>query len=502
MMQIRKADRRTRKRAAIPLSLLALAFNLTACAPQQRQAASPVMPVAAIWQQPQPDPDPDPDPHSSTSAAAATELGWRTYFSDPQLVALVDTALAQNRDLRLALLRVQEARARYGIESAAAFPTVGAGAQGARSRVPGDLSPTGNAVTASQYEVSFGVNNWELDLWGRVRSLREAALRDYLATDAASRAARIALVAEVANAYLALREFDERMALAKESIAGREEALRIFRRRNEVGSASALEVTQVETLLVQARALGAQLEQARAAQMHALEQLVGTPLALAPQTDPRWRDEAVFAPLQVGLPASLLSARPDIAAAEQRLGAASANIAAARAAFFPQLVLTGSLGSASAELDGLFDGGSRAWAFAPSISVPIFDGGRRRASLDLAVVRSDMAVAEYERTIQIAFREVADALSARDALGRQVAIARQALDVQVRRARLAQLRYDSGAAAYIEVLDAQRDLLSAQQQLVQVRRALLSSHVTLYAALGGGAIDAGQNPAPLAFIHR
>lgn len=451
------------------------------------------MPVAAAW------PELASDP---LGAVDATALDWRSYMADPELVSLIGTALENNRDLRLALLRVQEARARYGIQSAEAFPGVGVGAQGARSRVPADLTPTGRAVTAGQYEVAVGVNNWELDLWGRVRSLREAALRQYLAEHAAARAARIVLVSEVANAYLALRELDERIALANESVAGREEALRIFRRRNEVGSASMLEVTQVETLLVQAQALGAQLQQARATQAHALELLAGKPLALAPRTDARWRDDAVFKPLRSGLPAMLLTVRPDIVAAEHRLAGAQADIAAARAAFFPQVTLTGSLGTASAELDGLFDAGSRAWTFAPAISLPIFDGGRRRASLDLAVVRSDMAVADYERTIQAAFRDVADALSTREWLGRQVDIQRQALAVQERRARLAQLRYDSGAAAYIEVLDAQRDLLSAQQQLVQVRRALLSSHVTLYAALGGGNLDAGPQAAPAALPNQ
>lgn len=295
------------------------------------------------------------------------------------------------------------------------------------------------------------------------------------------------MITAVAHAYLSQRDYDERIALANQTIASREESYRIFRRRNEMGSTSDLELTQVETLLIQARTLGTQLQQARAAQAHALTQLVGAPIEQLTIAEPALRDEAIFAALDAGLPSDLLTARPDIIAAERQLAAANANIRAARAAFFPRIALTGNFGTLSAELAGLFESGSRTWVFAPTISLPIFDGGRRRAALDLAEVRSDIAVASYEKTIQNAFREVADALSARQALAQLVEQLRQARDVQDRRARLAQLRYESGAAAYLEVLDAQRNQLEAQQQLVQVRRQLLASQVALYAALGGGA---------------
>ena len=470
------------KRGFIP-GVLALA--LAACAAVAPPDSLPAPPVAQNW--------PDDAQGRNAQGSAATELDWRDYFAAPELVALIDTALQNNRDLRLALLRVEEARAVHGIQRAGQFPSIGAGAQGARSRLPGDLNASGRSMVASDYEVFIGLNSWELDLWGRVRSLKEAALQEYLATAAAQRAARAALIAAVANAWLGLRELDERVALAQESLATREEAWRIFHRRNEVGSASTLELTQVETLLNHARALAARLQQARAAQAHALTLLLGAPAELPPVANTRLRDEDVFMPLRAGLPADLLTARPDILAAERRLAAARANVQAARAAFFPRVALTGSLGSASAQLDGLFASGSRAWTFVPTISLPIFDGGLRQANLDLAAVRSDMAVANYERTIQLAFREVADALSARQWLAQQVAIQRQSLDTQIQRARLAQLRYDHGAAAYLEVLDAQRDLLEAQQQWVQVRRSLLSSHIALYTALGGG-----SEPAPVA----
>lgn len=476
---------RTDKRG---LLLAIAALVLTACTSVPPNGERPELPVAADW--------PGDTPQQQEPGALATELHWRDYFADPQLVSLIDTALQNNRDLRLALLRVEEARATYGIQRAGQFPSIGVGAQAARSRVPGDLNASGRSVVGGDYEAYVGLSSWELDLWGRVRSLKDAALQEYLATEAAQHAARVSLIASVANAYLGLRELDERVALAQDAVATREEALRIFRRRNEVGSVSTLEVTQVQTLLNHARALQVELQQARAAQAHTLTLLLGTATEVAPAANTRLKDEGVFAPLRVGLPADLLTTRPDILAAERRLAASQANIQAARAAFFPRIALTGSFGSASAHLDGLFDSGSRAWAFVPTVSLPIFDGGLRHASLDLAEVRADMAVASYERTIQTAFREVADALSSHQWLTQQVAIGRQSLDTQAERARLAQLRYDHGAAAYLEVLDAQRDLLDAQQQWVQVRRSLLSSHIALYTSLGGGSEHPAGTPQP------
>jgi multidrug efflux system outer membrane protein len=261
--------------------------------------------------------------------------------------------------------------------------------------------------------------------------------------------------------------------------------LRIFKRRFEVGAIAKMDLVQVEVLLQQAQTLAAQLEQGRAVQAHALALLVGSPLPPLPENT-GLGDDAVARELRVGLPSDLLLQRPDIVAAEHQLRAAQANIGAARAAFFPRITLTGSAGTASAELNGLFDSGSRAWSFMPSLSLPIFDAGRNRANLDLAEVRRDLAVTNYEKTVQAAFRDVSDALSARHWLTEQVRIAQATLAAQTERARLSQLRYDNGSAPYFEVLDAQRELLTAEQQLVQTRRALLSSRVSLYAALGGG----------------
>ena len=462
--------------ARLPV-LIVIVMLMAGCASMAPPYAEPSLPVSSVYA--------TLDTQEGTSASA---IGWRDYFIDPQLQALITLALFNNRDLRTAVLRIEEARATYGIQRAELFPTLGANVSEDRSRTPADLSPTGKMLIASQYQVGLGISGWELDFWGRVRSLKDAALENYLATDASRRAVTLGLVTQVANSYLTLREFDERIALAKQNIASREESFRIFTRRVEVGSTSRLDLTQVQTLLTQAQALGAQLEQARAAQFNALTLLVGAPIVLSPERG-QLDERNSLRELRPGLPSDLLVQRPDIVAAEHQLKAANANIGAARAAFFPRIALTSSIGTASAELDGLFASNSLAWIFSPSISLPIFDGGRRRNNLSLAEARRDLAVVNYEKTVQTAFRDVSDALSARYWLAKQVAIAKSTLATQTERARLSKLRYDNGASAFLDVLDAQRDLLAAEQQLVLTRRTLLSSQVSLYAALGGSPMD-------------
>ena len=422
----------------------------------------------------------------ASDGANAAELQWQAYFPDPQLQRLIETSLENNRDLRLAALRVAEARAAYGIQRADRLPTVGLGGQAARSRVPGDLNITGQPVTGNQFDAFVGVSSWEVDLWGRVASLEEAALQTYFSSAAAQRAMRLALITEVASAYISLRELDARIDIARQTVTSREESLRIFRRRTDVGSSSRLELTQVETLLTQAKLLTAQLEQTRASQAHYLDLLVGTPVSGTLEPVSGLLEES-FPPLAAGIPSETLMSRPDIIASELNLRAAQANINAARAAFFPQITLTGRLGLASATLENLVDPDTNnAWTFAPAVSMPIFDAGRLRNNLDLAEVRKNAAVANYEKTIQVAFREVADALSSQSWLKQQQQIMTEALTIQEERSRLARLRYDSGAAAYLQVLDAERDLLTTQQQVIQVHGALMTSQVSLYAALGGG----------------
>jgi multidrug efflux system outer membrane protein len=478
--------RENRRQHATCWLMLMLFFVLSGCVSMAPSYQQPPLPVATAY--------PDAPLTVETDVGQGTiATGWRYYFSDPPLQTLIKLALDNNRDLRTAVLRVEEARAVHGIQRAEQFPTIGSRAGVDRSRIPADLSPTGKPVEGSQYQVALGLASWEVDFWGRIRNLKEAALENYLATDAARRAASISLVAQVANSYLSLREVDERLVLARRAITNRAESLRIFTRRVQVGSTSRLDLTQVQTLLTQAQALGAQLEQLRAAQAQALTLLIGTPVDLPARPD-TLGEQAVLVELRPGLPSDLLIQRPDIVAAEHQLKAANANIGAARAAFFPNITLTGSFGTASAELEGLFASGSHAWVFSPSISLPLFDGGQRRNNLNLTEARRDLAVAAYEKAVQSAFRDVADALSARHWLAEQLAIAQTAEAVQTERARLSQLRYDNGAATFLEVLDAGRELLSAEQQVVQIRRALLTSRVSLYAALGGGAMDFAPLP--------
>lgn len=431
----------------------------------------------------------------TTSTTAASTLGWQSFYLDPALQKLIQAALVHNKDQRLALLRVQEAQAAYSIQNASRLPTIGLGSNHTRARVPGDLNASGSSVAGGNQQAYIGLSSWELDLWGRVKNLSDAALWNYLALDATQHAVQISLIRQVAQSYLALRSLDERLALTERTIASREESLRIFKRRTEVGSTSRYALTQVQTLVHQAKTMGAQLQQQRDLQAHALQQLTGVEVSRLPGGAP---PPLLLQQLPAGLPSDLLTQRPDIIAAEHSLQAAKANVAAARAAFLPRIALTGNWGTASADLDGLFKSGSRAWQFAPTISLPIFDGGQRQANLDLQVVRQNMAVTQYEKAIETAMREVLDALSSRTALQEQVKVLAEQRDALQERSRLARLRYDHGASPYLDVLDAERDLLSAEQQLVQGREALISTQIALYAALGGGSEADKRDDKPMA----
>lgn len=470
---------------ALSLALLAGCANL---APDYQRPALPV---------------PQQYERAAPGDSVALPAQWRDYFTDPQLQQLIDQALEHNRDLRMAVARVAQARAAYGIQSADQLPTLGVQAASQRSRIPADLNLTRKALHSDQYSAGIGLPSWELDFWGRVRNLSDAALENYLASEAARDAATTALIGQVAFSYLDLCDSQQRIALARRTLASRQQSFDMMRRRAAVGSSSQLQLTQVETLLIQARSLLLQLEQERDAQQHALALLVGAPAnwpaaeqATASQ-DAAW--SVSLATPAAGLPSDLLARRPDIAAAEHRLRAANANIGVARAAYFPQISLTGSFGTASAELNGLFQSGSRAWSFGPSISLPLFDSGRRSNLQTLAEARRDEALAAYDKTVQSAFRDVADALAALHWLDGQQQVASDAVRVQAQRARLSQLRYDSGASAYLDVLDAQRDLLSAEQQQVRARHAVQAARVSLYLALGGAAAPShtatsGQHP--------
>lgn len=475
--------------AAMPTvvcSLLA-GMSLSGCAPPGRPESAMTVVVPAHY-------DDEAVGLAQGGAGATAVTGWQRHFTDPDLLQLLGRAMQHNRDLRVAALRVEEARAALGIQRADRLPTVAASVAATRSAVPADLNVSGRRVVGSQYQVGLGFASWEIDFWGRLASLDEAARQTYLSSDAAQRAVQLSVVTQVANGYLAWRDLDERLTLAQRTVDTRAESLRIFQRREALGATSRLELTQVELLWQQAKTLVAQLQQARAQQAHALSLLVGEPVVL--QSSGASLDDLVLAgEPAAGLPSQLLVRRPDIVAAEHALQAARAQVDAARAAFFPRIALTASAGTASAALDGLFESGSQAWTVAPQLSLPIFDRGRRQAALDLSEVRREQSVTGYEQAIQAAFRDVADALSARRWLAEQVGALRATLALQDERARLAKLRYDSGAVRYLEVLDAERDRLAVAQQLVQLRRAQLSADVSLYAALGGGTEGDGTGDA-------
>jgi outer membrane protein, multidrug efflux system len=444
----------------------------------------PAIPTAASY----------PGSDAATQAGTRSDqLGWREFFTDARLRELIGQALENNRDLHVAIQRVNEARGLYGIQRADRLPGFGAEATASRSRVPAVLSPTGQAAIANQYQATLNLSAWELDFWGRVHSLTTAALESYLATEEARSAIVINLIAQVATTYLSERELDEQIAIARQTLATREDSYRIAKRRYEVGYASKLDASQAEALLNQARADMAALWLQRDQNRNALTLLVGAPVVARENRPLSQIEQGFVRVLSAGLPSDLLLNRPDVRGAEHRLKAANANIGAARAAFLPRIMLTGNLGTASVELGSLFGPGSSLWSIAPSLTLPIFDGGRNRANLEVSQARRDLAVADYERTIQVAFREVADALAARHWLSEQAAAQQATLAAQTERASLAGLRYQNGAAPYLEVLDAERDRFAAEQALVQVRRALLASSVNLYAALGGGAEDTGNN---------
>lgn len=419
----------------------------------------------------------------TTDAAALPD--WHTYFPDPALHTLIEAALANNRDMRIALARVEEARALAGVARADRFPTLEAQANANRTRTPADLSGVGVARTTSRYDVGLGVTAFELDFWGRVAALNEAARAQYLASDEAAKSFRVSLIGDVAGTWYQLIELAERTRLADDTLKTREESLVLIRKRREAGLANDLDVLAAESLVESVRAQWADLKRQRAQTENALRLLAGMAVPLS--ETPGAASQTALAELAPGLPSDVLLRRPDVRAAEQRLIASNANVGVARAAFFPRIALTGNLGTASSALSGLFDAGSRAWLFQPILTLPLFDAGRNRANLEVAEARKIQAVADYEKTIQQAFREVADALAARTTYAEQLSA--QEANLRAIHARLERVkaREQAGIANYLEVLDASRDAFSTEQALITSRLQVLGAQVTLYKALGGGA---------------
>lgn len=437
----------------------------------------------------------------------ASDIGWREFFRDARLQAVITAALDNNRDLRAAALRIEEARALYQVQRADLLPTVNATAGYTRQRVTGAQTPAGVGYIGEYYQAGGAITSYELDFFGRVRSLSNAALSQYFATEEARRAAHISLVSEVAKAYLAERSYDEQYQIARETLRTREETLRLARQRFEAGATSALDLRDNESLVAQARVAAAELARQRAQAQNALEVLVGTPLSSLQNLPPAktLSEENLVSDIPPGLPSDLLEQRPDIRQAEQQLLSANANIGAARAAFFPRISLTANAGSISPTFSGLFESGTGAWSFAPQLVLPIFDFGRNVSNLDLANVRKNIQIANYEKTIQVAFREVADALVARGTLEEQVAGQQQVRDAEASRFELAELRFRSGITGQIETLDAQRQLFTAEQALIQARQLRLNNAIDLYRALGGGLSETGpiaSGPTPDTTLSR
>lgn len=408
----------------------------------------------------------------------AVDLDWQAFFVDARLHRLIEQALEHNRDLRVAALNVERARAQYRIQGAERLP--GVGINGSMTRTGGD------PPVSTQYSVGVGIAEFELDLFGRINSLSEAALSEFLATGAAQRSVRLALIAEVAGLWLTLAADLELQRIAEATLESHETGFALTQQRYELGAVSALDLAQARTVVESVRADAARLQGQVAQDLNALRLLVGGSIdsSLLP---PAFTPEVSAVPaLPAAMPSSILLRRPDIVAAEHRLLAANARIGAARAAFFPAIRLTGSIGTASPELSGLFDSGTRVWSFVPAIHLPIFQGGRLRAALGAARVDRDIAIAEYERAIQSGFREVADALALSGTLARQIE-AQQALAEAAERAHeLSEARYRAGRDSFLNLLEAQRTLYSARQSQVAVQLTEQLNRVTLYKALGGG----------------
>jgi len=418
---------------------------------------------------------------------SAATAPWQDYFAEPRLRQLIDTALANNRDLRVAVLNIEQARATYQVRRADLYPGVGLAANATRgpSASNGDLT--------NSFSVGLAVSAWEIDFFGRIASLKEQALAQYLATEEGRNAAQVSLVAAVANGWLNLLADEELLDLSRQTLASREESVRLTKMRLDAGVASELDFRQAESLTQAARATLAQQQRQRALDENALALLLGQALPddiRASLAGSKLANAPAMAQLPAGLPSELLTRRPDIRQAEQQLIAANANIGAARAAFFPRIALTAQAGTASGELSGLFKSGSWGFTIAPSLLLPVFDAGRNQANLEGAQAGRAIAVAQYEKAIQTAFREVSDALAGQATLGEQAQAQRLQAEAEAARLQLADLRYRNGVASYLDLLDAQRSLFATQQAVVQVRLAQLQNQVALYKALGGGAPDA------------
>ncbi len=441
----------------------------------------PAMPVSAQW----PTGAAYQGVRPATNGLSAADLGWREFFADAKLRQVIETALTNNCDLRLAALSVERARALYGIQRAELLPAVKAGGSGSKQRVPADLSSSGTRVTSERYDVNLGVASWEVDFFGRIRSLKDSALEQFLATEQGRRGAQILLVSSVANTYLTLAADREKLKLAERTLEAHRDSYDLIRRSYETGVIPEIDLHRAQGQVESARGEVARLTQVVAQDENALSFLAGAPVpaGLLPA-----ELGSVVPPVVIGagLPSEVLLRRPDVLQAESVLKSANADIGAARAAFFPRIALTAAFGTASSDLSGLFKSGSEAWSYAPQVTMPIFDARVWAASRG-AKVQREIAVAQYEKAVQAAFREVADTLAVRGSVGEQLAAQESLVKSVSETWRLANARYAQGIDSYLSVLDAQRSVYVSQQWLVSLRLADLANRVRLYSVLGGGA---------------
>ena len=455
---------------------------LPGCGTMAPKYSRPAAPVQAQWPVNQPGKD------AAKTGSSVADIPWQEFFVDPKLRKLISLALDNNRDLRVAMLNIERYQAKYQIQRSEQFPKVDATAGGNVQRIPADLSSTGRGMTVEQYNVGLGVSSYELDLFGRVQSLKGQALEQYLATEQARASLQITLVSQVAAAYLALAADQERLKLALDTLVSQQSSLELTKSRFDAGVSSALNYQQARTSVETAKVDIARYSSVVAQDENALALLLGAPVPA--DLLPGRLSESLTALREIvpGLPSDVLLRRPDILQAENLLKGANANIGAARAAFFPRITLVSSVGFGSDELYRLFEPGSFAWNFAPRISLPIFDAGSNKANLKVATVDRDIAVAQYEKAIQSAFREVADALAQQGTINNQF-LAQQALtDATGESLILSQARYERGIDSYLNVLDSQRSLYSAQQNMITVRLTRQFNLVTLYKVLGGGGV--------------
>jgi multidrug efflux system outer membrane protein len=455
-------------------STLVIAMLLGGCslAPTYER---PVAPVADNWAG-----------ESTKQGSPINQLVWQTFIVDPDLRRLVVIALDNNRSLRQTLLDIEQARAQYRIQRADRVPGLNANAAGNRQRLPADLANNGRPGVTSDYQVGLSLPEYELDLFGRVKSLSDSALQEYLATEEAARAAQIALIAEVSQAYLVHDGAQRRLDLTQQTLTSREYSFALISQRRSNGTATALDYQEALGLVEQSRAEQESNLRQKQQAFNALVLLLGTKDAAKSIPDRLQTEPMLVQDITPDTTSTLIERRPDILAAEHRLQARNADIGAARAAFFPRISLTGSFGTSSAQMSGLFDGGSRSWSFVPNLSLPLFDAGRNSAGLSLAEARKDSAVAAYEGTIQTAFREVADALAATDTLRREEAARRALANTSSETLKLAKARYDGGIDSHLRYLDAQRTSFVNETAFIEVSTQRQIALVDLFRSLGGG----------------